>query len=287
MLFMAVTSTGSAELIAVSSLISYDVYRAYINPAATGAQILKVSRITIFFFGAFMGVLSIVLNEIGLNLGWVYLFMGVVIGSAVIPVSMALTWKQCTAKAAIAGAVLGQICGIIAWLVATAALYTDINVDNTGKNYPMLSGNLVSILFSGFVTYMVSKANPDNYDWSTTKEIKMVEEDDNAWHTSADYDDAMLSAAKNWIIKFGITFTLIIVLLWPVLSLPAGVFTEGYFGFWVALSMIWGLVATFIIVFLPLFESLSAIKAVVVGICGGGKKGTLKTVEGVQPASSA
>lgn len=42
MLFMAVTSTGSAELIAVSSLIAYDVYRAYINPDATGEQILKV-----------------------------------------------------------------------------------------------------------------------------------------------------------------------------------------------------------------------------------------------------
>lgn len=42
MLFMAVTSTGSAELIAVSSLVSYDIYRAYIKPDATGEEILKV-----------------------------------------------------------------------------------------------------------------------------------------------------------------------------------------------------------------------------------------------------
>lgn len=118
MLFMAVTSTGSAELIAVSSLVAYDVYRAYINPAATGEQILKVSRYTVFIFGALMGLLSIVLNELGLSLGWVYLFMGIVIGSAVIPVSMVLTWRKATAKGAIAGAVLGQICGIIAWLVS-------------------------------------------------------------------------------------------------------------------------------------------------------------------------
>jgi urea-proton symporter len=40
MLFMAVTSTGSAEQIAVSSLVSYDVYRDYINPKATGKQVL-------------------------------------------------------------------------------------------------------------------------------------------------------------------------------------------------------------------------------------------------------
>jgi urea-proton symporter len=39
MLFMAVTSTGSAEQIAVSSLVAYDVYATYINPKATGKQV--------------------------------------------------------------------------------------------------------------------------------------------------------------------------------------------------------------------------------------------------------
>jgi Na+/proline symporter len=38
MLFMAVTSAGSAELVAVSSLCTYDIYRTYINPKATGAR---------------------------------------------------------------------------------------------------------------------------------------------------------------------------------------------------------------------------------------------------------
>merc|ERR1712137_1127224 len=31
-LFMAITSTGSAEIIAVSSILTYDVYYEYINP---------------------------------------------------------------------------------------------------------------------------------------------------------------------------------------------------------------------------------------------------------------
>ena len=83
MLFMAIVSTGSAESIAVSSLVAYDIYRQYFNPDASGEQILFVSRVVIVIFGLFMGLFSIVLFEIGLNLGWVYLFMGVVIGSAV------------------------------------------------------------------------------------------------------------------------------------------------------------------------------------------------------------
>merc|ERR1712048_103649 len=53
MLFMAIVSTGSAESIAVSSLVSYDIYRQYINPQATGTQILFVSRIVIVLFGLF------------------------------------------------------------------------------------------------------------------------------------------------------------------------------------------------------------------------------------------
>ena len=62
MLFMAVTSTGSAELIAVSSLVAYDVYRAYINPEATGEQILNVSTSS--------GQGSWNFPNLGISLGW-------------------------------------------------------------------------------------------------------------------------------------------------------------------------------------------------------------------------
>ena len=59
MLFMAIVSTGSAESIAVSSLVAYDIYREYINPEATGKQILWVSRVVIVVFGLFMGLFSV------------------------------------------------------------------------------------------------------------------------------------------------------------------------------------------------------------------------------------
>ena len=69
MLFMAVTSAGSAELVAVSSLLTYDIYRTYVNPRATGHQIMRMSQYIIVGFGLFMGILAIVLLEIGLSLG--------------------------------------------------------------------------------------------------------------------------------------------------------------------------------------------------------------------------
>ena len=42
---MAVTSSGSAEFVAVSSLLSYDVYKTYINPKANGKQVCGLSNI--------------------------------------------------------------------------------------------------------------------------------------------------------------------------------------------------------------------------------------------------
>jgi urea-proton symporter len=67
-------------------------------------QILKVSRYVVVAYGVFMGVLAIILHKIGLNLGWVYLFMGILIGSAVFPVYSCLTWPKTGPVAAVAGA---------------------------------------------------------------------------------------------------------------------------------------------------------------------------------------
>ena len=116
MLFLAVTSAGSAKLIAVSSLITYDGYRTYRNPNATGKQLLKVSRATIIGFGLGMGSLAVVLLSMGLSLGFVYLAMGVLIGSAVIPFALTITWKKTDKNAAIAGAIGGLFVALGAWI---------------------------------------------------------------------------------------------------------------------------------------------------------------------------
>lgn len=117
--------------------------------------------------------------------------------------------------------------------MAAFSLEGEVTIDTLGENYPMLTGNLVAICLSGIVCVAVSLVNPDNYDWESTRQIKMVEADDNAWHNKVDYDEEALTKAKAWIMKIGLAFTVVIVIIWPVLSLPAGVFSKGYFDFWV------------------------------------------------------
>lgn len=256
MLFMAIVSTGSAESIAVSSLVAYDIYREYINPEATGAQILKVSRIVIVVFGLFMGCFSIALFEIGLNLGWVYLFMGIIIGSAVVPLWNMMTWSKASGTGAVVAAWSGLILALIGWLVAAKIQSDEISVDTLGTNEVMLSGNLIAILSSGFIHFFWSTfIDPQEYDFSELdKNIHLVEEDTSGL-TAEEQNPEELDKAYKWITRRGYVLTVVLIIIWPLLSVPAGVFTESYFAFWVFIAIAWGFSAGIVITVLPLTES--------------------------------
>eukprot|EP00529_Nitzschia_sp_RCC80_P014810 CAMPEP_0113486738 /NCGR_PEP_ID=MMETSP0014_2-20120614/25149_1 /TAXON_ID=2857 /ORGANISM="Nitzschia sp." /LENGTH=717 /DNA_ID=CAMNT_0000380415 /DNA_START=112 /DNA_END=2265 /DNA_ORIENTATION=- /assembly_acc=CAM_ASM_000159 len=267
MLFMAIVSTGSAESIAVSSLVAYDIYREYVNPEATGKQILFVSRVVIVCFGLVMGGLAILLQTIGLNLGWVYLFMGVVIGSAVCPLWNLMTWDKASGKGAVIAAWSGFILAVIGWLVGAQVQSGSITVATLGTNQVMLSGNLIAILSSGFIHYVYSKfIDGEVYDFTQLNEkIKLVEADTRGL-TDEEQDPVMLRRAERWIKRRGYILTLVLIFIWPLLSVPAGVFTRSYFAFWVLLAIAWGFGAALIITVLPLTESAEDINMVLSGI---------------------
>ncbi|KDP35415.1 hypothetical protein JCGZ_10798 [Jatropha curcas] len=265
MLFMAVTSAGSSELIAVSSLCTYDIYRTYINQNASGNKILKVSRIFVLGFGCFMGILAVILNKAGVSLGWMYLAMGVLVGSAVLPIAFMLLWSKANAIGAILGTIIGCVLGIITWLSVTAIEYKNVNLDTTGRNAPMLAGNLVSILTGGAIHAVCSLLSPQNYDWETTKRITVVEKEKDELPIE-EFKEEKLTKAKAWIIKWGVGFTVVIVILWPLLTLPAGEFGLGYFTFWAVIAIAWGTIGSAVIIALPLLESWEIIQSVFLGM---------------------
>jgi Na+/proline symporter len=48
--------------------------------------------------------------------------MGVILGSAVCPIALCITWKKASKVGCISGSLIGFAAGIIAWLVTTSAL---------------------------------------------------------------------------------------------------------------------------------------------------------------------
>ncbi|KAH6786652.1 urea-proton symporter DEGRADATION OF UREA 3 [Perilla frutescens var. hirtella] len=103
------------------------------------------------------------------------------------------------------------------------------------------------------------------YDWETTKQITVVEKEKSEL-SSDEYKEEKLIKAKRWIVKWGVGFTLVITVIWPILILPAGQFNKGYFTFWAVIAIAWGTVASAIIISLPLIESWETIRDVLLGM---------------------
>lgn len=269
MLFMAVTSAGSAELIAVSSLITYDVYRTYKNPNATGKQLLKISRSTIVGFGIGMGGLAVILLGAGLSLGFVYLAMGVLIGSAVIPIALTVTWKKTNGTAAVAGSIIGLIVALVTWFGVAASLPEyggEISIASLGHNYPMLYGNIAGILVGGAVVVIGSLAKKTEFEWKTIRErIKLVEMSE-ADIDKQQQDEATLKKAYKVSLTGGGLMTLALIVFWPLPLFFAGyVFSVEFFGFWIGIMVVWVSTAAFFIIGLPIIEGRHGFARVVRG----------------------
>jgi len=262
MLFMAVTSAGSAELIAVSSLITYDVYRTYSNPAATGKQLLKVSRTVIVIFGLGMGVLAGILLGMGLSLGFVYLAMGILIGSAVIPIALTITWSKTTKAGAVAGALIGVCLSLLTWTsVAASEANGVVDIASLGGAFPMLYGNVVAILSSGLICVVISLAQNKKYDWGELNtHMKIVEADMTesvkAEIAQAAQDEETLKKAYKFSLKGGGILTIICVVIWPLpLYFSGYVFDIGFYGMWVGIAIVWVSIAAFCIICIPIWEA--------------------------------
>ena len=278
MLFMAVTSAGSAELIAVSSLLTYDIYRTYKNPNATGKQLLKVSRAVIVAFGLGMGALAVVLLGMGLSLGFVYLAMGILIGSAVIPIALTIIWNKTTRAGAVAGALIGVVLSLTTW-TSVAASEADgvIDIASLGGAFPMLYGNVVAILSSGLICVVVSLAQNKKYDWKELDKHMSLVTDDMEEHeiTSTEamkreQDEEQLKKAFKFSVRGGGLLTLICVVFWPMpLYFSGYVFDFGFYGLWVGIAIAWVSCAAAIIIFMPIVEARKGIAKV-----ASGKKAT-------------
>jgi len=345
-LFMAITSTGSAEIIAVSSILTYDVYYEYINPelknrreslrnifyavvkkfeadgkvavdaiqglmnglvesnffekpvpddevsmlataiesfavdghiaigdlyAATnravssnsieGAILLRVSKFFTGVFAIFMGFLAVFLQTLGFSLGWVYMSMGVIIGSAVGPASLTVLMERANGKFIGAGAIGGLVLGLFGWCIKAQVDSGEVTYESLGKDWPWVVGNLCSILGGLFISLVGSLAYPDNsFKWEMLNDrIPLI--DDIEPPKDADETDGKLQNHVRIAIAASAVLTIILLVLWPLpMHGAAGVFSKGGFTVWIVLEILWAVVGGIVIIGLPVFETVQSIR---------------------------
>jgi Na+/proline symporter len=267
-LTMAILSTGSAECIAVSSILSYDVYRTYFNPEASGKKILLFSRIFVCFWALVMAAASCILNEFNIGLGYVYNFMATALGSAVVPIACSIYTDKLDKVFAITAAVLGGIIAIVVWLAYAATLPGGLSYETSANLWAQLYGGLSALLASLGICIIGCLVKPMNFDWNILSEnIKLVGGDggENAKVLGDDVDGTpeALLAAKAWIFKYGWGYSIFLCILWPLACVPMGAFGKSTFQLWAGVALMWGWIASIVIIAMPLWESREGILDVI------------------------
>ena len=271
-LFTTVTAAGSAQLISVSSLVTYDVFRTYIKPSSTGRQLMKISRYSILGFGLGMGALASILFMSGISLQYVYLAMGVLIGSAVAPISLAILWKNTNRYVATSAAIIGLVCGITTWLGYSFMTSGEVTLASTSDMFALLAGNLASILTSLAITVIGSLFRPENFNFSKLKHEIIVVDEKIRKRLEKETNEKSLRNASRFSKQYGLTLTLILVVVWPIpLFFSNYVFTETVYTVWIWVAILWAVAAASMIWILPIIQSRDGISHVVKNIVNSSK----------------
>jgi hypothetical protein len=142
---------------------------------ATEKQLMRCSHLTVVITSVVMGLLGLIFFYIGISMGWLYTLMGTLIGSGVVPVAIATSWKKANKWGCCVGAVGGLAVGLIAWLVTTAKLNDGvINITTTGQDYPLLAGNIGALVTGAVVSIVWSLISPENFDFDITRAMNFA-----------------------------------------------------------------------------------------------------------------
>jgi Na+/proline symporter len=172
LLFMAVTSSTSAELIAVGSLLTFDVYKTYIKPSATSTELVRVSHYGIILYAVVLAAFCCILNAANINLTWLLTVLGIIVGGASVPVGLILLWDRMSTVAVLLSPWIGFFFGLTAWLVVTHLRSGAINVSTTGDATNAVAGNITSAVTGVLMAFVLSFAFPGKFESTDEKHIQ-------------------------------------------------------------------------------------------------------------------
>ncbi|KAK6456597.1 urea active transport protein [Scheffersomyces xylosifermentans] len=274
MVFMSVTSATSAELIAFSSVTTYDVYRTYINPSASGVQLVRVGHLAVIGFSLFMAVLSTIFNYIGVTSGWLLSFVGIVLSPEVSAVILTLFWNKITKTALIIGAPMGTLSGVVCWIGATYS-FADGVVD---KNTVMLSeatfvGNIVALVSTPIYICLISFIFPEEeFDLTSYNRIALGDDIDEEEKTALIVNEK--EKRTLWIQSWWCLAINVFILIGCYIIIPCALYGSGHdlskgsFTALIVVFLIWLLLAALYIILYPLWQGRHAIRSIIESMLG-------------------
>lgn len=277
MLFMSVTSATSAELIAFSSVGTYDIYRTYIKKDASGKQLVTVAHMTVIGFGLFMAALSTILNYVGVTVGWLLSFLGILLSPEVSAVCFTLFWPKMTSYSVIIGCPLATLTGIGCWIGSTY-YFADgvISRDSLMTTEATFIGNITCLASSAIYIYLISIIKPDEVPFDMAQlngGFTLGDDVDKEGEKAVDISEKMqkllrrqswMSLAVNLFVVLGVYVIISVSLYGIERDLSKSSFTG-----LIIVMLIWLLAAAAYIIIFPLWQGKDSIIKICKFMMGG------------------
>lgn len=294
----------SSEILSISSIIVYDIFQTYILPfnfcggvqqppgvssdvpvydkrKAAGDLYLTYNRkcvifqwVTVIAVSLLIYPITLIVMGIGMQTQWLSGFLGVIVGSAVLPIALAVVWHRTTASGVASGVLIGLVSGFTAWLVYASRFDSGLTSfqANTGRQEVLITGLAVSLGVGGLVCFVVSLTcggcDPHRNEEEEWEKCRSVDNPFLPWTVrySSDLDDvnqhtglphfyALRRAYRGAEISayvLGVLLSVGAVLGWPALMLAANVFSPQVYHNWGIMVFVWAVIAGAFICIVPL-----------------------------------
>lgn len=296
---VCVVTTAAAQVLAVSSIIIYDIYQAYVAPftakpippdrqmsmrvqrAIRNEEYLEYDRrcvilkhVVVISISILLIPATLIILAIDIDVAWLFKFLGVMVGSCVIPIALSITWHRTTGAGVSVGCLGGFTAAVISWLVYASTYNEGLTKfrENTGRPEPFFTGTAVALGFGGLLCIMVSLSCggcdgdlQEEEQWEKTRSIDNIllpwaikyAPDIGATHMQKGrphfftvrrtFRNAEVSAYL-----IGVLLAVGAVLMWPACMLLLQVFNKSEFSAWTLVMLVWGIVATAYLIIVPL-----------------------------------
>lgn len=275
----------SSEILSISSIVVYDIYQTYVtsfdfnqvdtdvsSPCIDEGQgvgeeaYLRYNRkcvvvqfASVAMVAALVYPIALVVMVIGMEPQWLFNFLGVVVGSAVIPVVLAVVWHRTTGSGVVVGVVAGFLCGFTAWLVYASRFDRGLTrfEANTGRPEVFIVGLATSLGVGGVACVLVSltcggcdphRDEVDEWEKCRGRTTRYVVQPPSWAATGRLVRPTTLDAlrcAELSAYVVGVLLSVAAVFVWPAVMLTAGVFSVDVFRRWGLAVFVWAVVAAF------------------------------------------
>lgn len=303
LMFMSCTSAISAQMVGVSTVVSYDIFKTYFKPTINGDSLLRVNQYVVIGFGLFAAAFGSLLHGIGLDLGIIYNLTGIFTCAGLSPLIFTFFDTRLHPAVVFPGIWINFASGVAVWLSVAYHTSGVVNLASVGGVVPCLAGAGTGIGVGLLLSTVSVLFFPRDFAWSRIPEILEQQHKEQveriAKHhnslpsstgdstpqekpssiASADprlqleiiendpaYNRARLDRTFRIAVASSLTIFLVITIIFPFSLYRDYIFTRTFFSGWVVVSFIWAIFAFAGVGIFPLVQGIPVAKVILSNI---------------------